>query len=684
MNKRKYVVSALAVALSVGCLGGVNNNSNFNPISISHAAEFPLQETSTKLIIHKLSYDLKEGEEKPVIDNKRGKELTDLPAGVSNFDIKKYGDVTFTLYKLTNNEGKDVLVEDFKGAVVSDDKTTVTIGDATYKLVKIEDKNIDEAGKAEFSNQGNGSYLISETSANKNLVGEKEQDQLFSLPLANDEGTGFLDTLHLYPKNDVENLIFKLSKYLDQKGVGHELKDIEFTLYKGEPGSGTVYNDKLTLKTNEKGEVEISDIPIGKYYLVEKNPKENTTAYYAQNDKYNILKFDIGNLAKDKYMAEFINYTEPKSEKHVNDGRHDDSKERNNGIHVNTKIHDFNIGDTIPFEYSLDVKADIMGGEKVNVGDKVVIKKPYGKFEAYDNPADKKLIIPTKEGTLSQKLNLKISMDGVNLVENTDYKVEKADDGFKLNFITREVEYTDVDGNKSQVPAVSETVAKTVKADGSSKIKVNYDYELTKDALPEEMIENELKFIYNNHPSNSEEFDKVQLDKDNVITYGKKFKKTTRKAGGFLADADVKIAGAKFHLYKMVDGKKQYLTEKDNKRVFKEGEKAPEDALVLESDKDGLFEIKGLKTGEYFIEEFFAPVGYRLNNTPLKFSVGDGTYAGDKATVDHFENTKDGELPMTGDDVLRFYVFAGGVALAAGFRYAHNKRKNKEESGKLA
>lgn len=99
MNKRKYVVSALAVALSIGCLGGVNNNnSNFSPISISHAAEFPVQETSTKLIVHKLSYDLKEGEEKPVIDNKRGKELTNLPAGVSNFDIKKiWGCYFYTL-----------------------------------------------------------------------------------------------------------------------------------------------------------------------------------------------------------------------------------------------------------------------------------------------------------------------------------------------------------------------------------------------------------------------------------------------------------------------------------------------------------------------------------------------------------------------------------------------------------
>lgn len=130
----------------------------------------------------------------------------------------------------------------------------------------------------------------------------------------------------------------------------------------------------------------------------------------------------------------------------------------------------------------------------------------------------------------------------------------------------------------------------------------------------------------------------------------------------------------------MVDGKKQYLTEKDNKRVFKEGEKAPEDALVLESDKDGLFEIKGLKTGEYFIEEFYAPVGYRLNNTPLKFSVGDGTYGGEKATVDHFENTRDGQLPLTGDRVLMFYALAGGVVLAGTFHSVRNKRKEEKLS----
>lgn len=681
MKRKKYVVSALAAALAFGTFAGIGNDSIYNPISTAYAADFPLQETSTKLVIHKLSYDLKEGEEKPVIDNKRGKELDKLPEGVSKFDKSLYGDVTFTLYKLTNNEGKDVLVEDFKGAVVSDDKTTVTIGEDTFKLVKIEDRDIDADGKAEFSKQGNGSYLISETSANKNLVGEKEQDQLFSLPLANDTGTGFLDTLHLYPKNDVQNITFEFTKYLDQKGVGHELEGIEFEIYKGEPGKGELYSKDMTVKTDKEGKIHIEGMPVGDYYLVEKNPKANTTAYYAQNDENNILKFSVGKLSKDDSTAEFINYTEPNAEKIVNDGRYDASVERDeNGVYKNNERHDFTIGDLVPFTHTLDVKGDIMGGEVIKVGDKTVIKKPYSKFRAYDNPADEKLIIPKGEGSLSERLNLKVSIDDTELKEGVDYKVSEHEDGFMVDFITRDVPYTDIDGNKSTVKAVSETVANTFKKDGTSKIKINYNYELTTKSLSDEYIENELRFVYNNHPSDSEEFDKEIIDKANVITYGKRFKKTTRKANGFLADDSVKIPGAKFYVYREVDGAREYLTEVNGKRAFKKSDTPLKENLVLESDQNGEFEIVGLKEGEYFIEEFEAPLGYRLNNKALKFSVKKGSYDGEGSKVDHFENVRDGMLPITGDDVLKFYVFAGGIALMGAVFHVNRSRKEKAEA----
>lgn len=56
-------------------------------------------------------------------------------------------------------------------------------------------------------------------------------------------------------------------------------------------------------------------------------------------------------------------------------------------------------------------------------------------------------------------------------------------------------------------------------------------------------------------------------------------------------------------------------------------EKYSENLVILSSNENGKFEIKGLEYGDYEIEEFEAPKGYALTDgQSFKFTVGNGTY----------------------------------------------------------
>ena len=734
MQKRKIVTGALALAMGLSTISPVMaTSSEDTPVVEKTDVEnkASIADHKTNLVVHKYyGVGLKE---LPQIINKRG---------IKDFDAKgleaygkeakeKYGEVKFTIYKLEDPNDKNTLVqiqqkvnvgEDGTATnnaipTINEDKTQATVNGETYKMVKVgEEKAIGDDGTLTFEGLDNGTYILVETTSNKNFIPEAglAVPSLISLPLANEKGDGFEGEAHTVPKNNVTETPFTFRKYKNAKGEDKLLAGAEFQLYKGIPGSGEKVGDPI--ETNEKGEIVFEGLTTGDYYLVETKVPDNEAKLYispfAQNDEHNQLRFSIGELGVENYSAELINYERPDAEKRVNDGRHDDKAERNrDGEHVSegNHRHNFNRGDAVPFIESGDIPADVMGGQEMKVGDETRIQTPAGRLNFVDIPGKKLEIVG--EGTLSQKLGLKVTAKGPGedakeevLEEGKDYKVvehnvskgegkDKVEyKGFKIDFIVREgYKYTPYKGAETlTINTVSEKVAKLA----GGKFTAKYNMSLTQDAKPDEIIENEMTYTYNNSPDLDTAKDHVVKDKDNVETYGKKFKKTTTKAKGLLEDKESGIEGAKFHVYREVDGYdvetntvnkelggKQYLLFKDGKQSWSETIKdntIPKDALELVSGKDGLFAVEGLEKGKYFLKEFYAPEGQQLNDKPLEFEADQGTYEGEGAEIAHFVNRGDNDLPFTG---TQFIITTVGISVIS---YAVSKKmKKKKESEEL-
>lgn len=735
MQKRKIITGALALAMGLSTISPVIAASNEDATAVGKTeveSKASIADHQTNLVVHKYyGVGLKE---LPQIVNKRG---------IKDFDAKgleaygkeakeKYGEVKFTIYKLEDPNDKNTLVHiqqkvtvDEKGTAtnrfvpipsINDDKTEATVDGETYEMVKVGDeKAIGDDGTLTFESLDNGTYVLVETTSNKNFIPEAglAVPSLISLPLANENGDGFEKEVHTAPKNNVTETPFTFRKYKNAKGEDKLLAGAEFQLYKGTPGSGEKVGDPI--ETNEEGEIVFEGLTTGDYYLVETKVPDNEAKLYispfAQKDEHNQLRFSIGELGVENYSAELINYERPDANKRVNDGRHEDAEERNKeGKHVSegNHRHNFNRGDAVPFIETGDIPADVMGGQEIKVGDDTRIQTPAGRLNFVDIPGKKLEIVG--EGTLSQKLGLKVTAKGpgedakeVDLVEGEDYKVvehkvskgegeDKVEyKGFMIDFIVEEnKDYTPYNGAAPiKINTVSDNVAKLA----GGKFTATYNMSLTQDAEPDEIIENEMTYTYNNTPNLDTYEDYVVKDKDNVETYGKKFKKTTTKAKGLLEDKESGVKGANFHVYREVDGYdvetntvnkelggKQYLLFKDGKQSWSEtiyDNTIPEGALELESGEDGIFEVKGLEKGTYFIKEFHAPKGQQLNDKPLEFEVDNGTYDVKESEITHFVNRGDNDLPFTG---TQFIITATGISVVS---YAISRRKKNKESEEL-
>ena len=150
-------------------------------------------------------------------------------------------------------------------------------------------------------------------------------------------------------------------------------------------------------------------------------------------------------------------------------------------------------------------------------------------------------------------------------------------------------------------------------------------------------------------------------------------------------NAETPLAGAKFVLYKTVDGKNYYVKVTDGKVTGWTETKA--EGTVFETPDDGSFTISGLDADTYYLEEVEAPAGYNKLAAPVKVTITatiDATTNVGTATVTYGENStgtvkienKTGvELPSTGGVGTTIFYVIGGLLMAVAVVLLVTKKK---------
>lgn len=622
--------------------------TSVNVFAIATVDEPDLKTVETKVIVQKLQIAPTDGTS---ITN-TGEDQQANYAG-KKYDKTKYGDVQFTVYKL---DAAAVEASKKKGQEIADEvEAAVKNGNpaSAYGATEFQAATtVDENGQINFSyttgktkQDFKGYFVVVESKSPATVTG-KAKPMFVALPWQKrDAKTGeYLKTVYLYPKNKVESpelVLHKTSKAHGENTVN--FAGVNFTLYKGEVGQGTVV--KADLKTDDSGNIKITDMTVGKYYLVENEtkdkvdgvldeatkykPKEGVGTYlvskYAQNDKNNKLYFEItseGKLEKgaDTLFDNLINYERPKIEKTITN---------------DTANATFEVGEKI--EYKVEVP----------IADNV---KDYIKYEYEDVP---------DRGLKVDVATVKVKAGDADLVKDTDYTLTPKGDGYTINFI------------------MGAGVTDKVSAQAGKSFVVTYEASIT--SFDVTRVDNTVNLTYSNGGK-----DRYDTDTKTVKTYGAKF---VKEDGGLfdigLGDADNRLAGAKFAIVKLkADGTPQWLYEIDGKYVWKDNKdlSATSNLKILTSNERGEFEIKGLKDERYFLDELEAPVDYEL---PAENEFGvrvaeefvPTDQEGDLLNIMPVTNKRNPDLPMTGSERLLVFSVIGLVIIGCGYVIIRRRRK---------
>lgn len=221
-------------------------------------------------------------------------------------------------------------------------------------------------------------------------------------------------------------------------------------------------------------------------------------------------------------------------------------------------------------------------GEEINYELRMHIPKDIGNYDRYDviDKADTALLLKEK--------SIRFTIDGDEVKDITKDIIERQH-GFDIMF----------DPEKLEKYADKEMI-------------IHYQMRLSSEGIPDTDIINEATLFANDY---------VLKDTKKVRTGGYHFIKLD------MLDNTRPLAGAKFVVQ---NDKQDYLYADSNQNYeWRPTDKlslTDKELILLTSDEQGEFEIKGLSYGEYLLTEVVAPKGYVLRKIHVPFEIDDYSY----------------------------------------------------------
>lgn len=265
-------------------------------------------------------------------------------------------------------------------------------------------------------------------------------------------------------------------------------------------------------------------------------------------------------------------------------------------------VGDYEIGQTVPYRY-LTYVPNINGYESYY-------------FSMHDK-MDKALTFNSD--------SVVVKIEDKALVKDVDYRIVTEgipeDETFQIQIMDLKATI-----NKYFYPEYEGSVPEMEKFYGQ-KIVVEYNATLNENAQLDTGrpgFENDVKLEYSNNPDSDGAGHTGETPWDTVVCF------TFRMDGIKVNDQTPErpLEGAKFRLYSDSSCTQEvYVKEAANGDGYTvinrdtAGEEAPEEAVEMVSDKNGLFNIVGLDSQTYYLKETKAPAGYRLLKAPIKIDI---------------------------------------------------------------
>lgn len=611
--------------------------------------------SSEKIVVHKLMYNNKDVKEDFIKNT--GEELEIKDPDIKAYDKSKYGDVGFTLYRLDasklSKKSHIEIANEVEKAVLN--KTELPYGaKKMYDEIKVNENGIAELTADMHSNSPN-IYVLVETTSSK-FVKTKAKPILFQLPLMKDGKDYYNETgVHLYPKNQIEELNLEFFKYAQDNKENKEkpLNGAKFKLYYGKAddianAKAIKDGDKDLILEVKDGKINLNNLIKGDYFLVELGVKDlvddmlkdegyekylvSGNAQYDKNNKLSFSVDDSGNINASKDFMHFVNYERPHSDKKiVNENKDKDLSK--------VKKNNYEIFEDIEFNVDVEIPKNVQDYSKLGFKDKLMLEdKTTNDLEYLEN-------------------SFVVKCGDVTLEKDKDYSI-------KFNETKNEFDFSLINNGKASDKLKDKvTVSYKAQFKNVTTIVANGNYK------------NHVDFVFNNSKFNNNK-DRYEKKETKFTTYGFKVKKVNDTIFEMNAKG---LKGAEF------------ILQNDNFQYFegfKDGENGKTATFTDDETKahkfvtgeDGTFTVVGLKSGDYTLKETKAPEGYRLNNDITNIEVKDDSHL--DGTLENIVNTKD-NLVVTGkEDLMQTVAIAGGSLALIAVIYKKTRKDDEKELSK--